>query len=42
MFDKLFGMLKRQGPQALIDAAIKLLPHELHETTFAIATDLEN
>lgn len=40
MFDKLCGMLKRQGPQALIDAAIKSLPHELYETTFAIATDL--
>ncbi len=40
MFDKLCGVLKRQGPKALIDAAIKSLPHELYETAFAIATDL--
>nr|WP_293110722.1 tellurite resistance TerB family protein [Okeania sp. SIO2F4] len=40
MFDKLCGMLKRQGPQTLLGAAFESLPHELYETTFAIATDL--
>ena len=40
MFDKLSGILKRQGNEALIDAAIKSLPHELYDTAFAIATDL--
>ncbi|MGB3510638.1 MAG: tellurite resistance TerB family protein [Microcoleaceae cyanobacterium] len=40
MFDKLCGILKREGSEALINAAFKSLPHELYETTFAIATDL--
>ncbi|WP_094674761.1 tellurite resistance TerB family protein [Hydrocoleum sp. CS-953] len=40
MFDKLCGVLKKQGNEALINAALNSLPHELYETTFAIATDL--
>jgi uncharacterized tellurite resistance protein B-like protein len=40
MFDKLCGIQKKQGNEALINAAFKSLPHELYETTFAIATDL--
>lgn len=40
MFDKLCGILKKQGNEALLGAAFKSLPHELYETTFAIATDL--
>ena len=40
MFDKLSGILRRQGPEALMSAAIQGLPHDLYETTFAVATDL--
>lgn len=40
MFDKLFGIMKRQGVEALVNQAIQSLPHELHTTMFAVATDL--
>lgn len=40
MFDKLGGILRRQGPEALMSAAIQALPHDLYETAFAVATDL--
>lgn len=40
MFDNLCNQLQRHGAQVLIEAAIKTLPHELYDTTFAVATDL--
>ncbi|MBD2541865.1 tellurite resistance TerB family protein [Coleofasciculus sp. FACHB-SPT36] len=40
MFDKLLGILKRQGPSGLVKAARESLPHDLQETAFAVATDL--
>ena len=40
MLDKLCGTLQRQGGRAVFDAALASLPHDLYDTTFAIATDL--
>lgn len=40
MFDKLGNLLRREGNEALFNAAMATLPHDLYETTFAIATDL--
>lgn len=40
MFDKLFGMIRREGVEAVVNEAIKTLPHELQATMFAVATDL--
>ncbi|MDY6897720.1 MAG: tellurite resistance TerB family protein [Cyanobacteriota bacterium] len=40
LFDKLCGITKRQGSDALIKVAIASLPHHLHDTAFAVATDL--
>ncbi|MGB3496043.1 MAG: tellurite resistance TerB family protein [Elainellaceae cyanobacterium] len=40
MFDNLCGILRRDGGAALFEAAIATLPHDLYDTTFAIATDL--
>jgi tellurite resistance protein len=40
MFDKLLGMIRREGVGALVDAAKQELPYELQETAFAVATDL--
>ncbi|MBE9115065.1 tellurite resistance TerB family protein [Lusitaniella coriacea LEGE 07157] len=40
MFDKLGNFLRREGNEALFNAAMATLPHDLYETTFAIATDL--
>ncbi|MDB9313958.1 tellurite resistance TerB family protein [Spirulina sp. CS-785/01] len=40
MFDNLGGILRRQGSDALFNAAIATLPHDLYDTTFAVATDL--
>jgi len=40
MFDSLCGTLRRDGGKVLFDAAIATLPHDLYDTTFAIATDL--
>lgn len=40
MFDKLIGILRRGGPNALINAAKDPLPDELRETAFACAVDI--
>jgi len=40
MFDKLCNILKRDGHDVLFNAAMATLPHDLYDTTFAIATDL--
>ena len=40
MIDNLCNTLRREGSNVLFDAAIATLPHDLHETAFAIATDL--
>ncbi len=40
LFDKLGGIVKRQGKDALIKTAITSLPHHLHDTAFAVAADL--
>jgi len=40
MFDSLGGTLKREGGGVLFNAALATLPHDLYDTTFAIATDL--
>ncbi|OCQ92891.1 Tellurite resistance protein TerB [Nostoc sp. MBR 210] len=40
MFDKLCGMIKRQGFDNFIKTAIAALPHDLYDTAFAVATDL--
>jgi tellurite resistance protein len=40
MFDKLAGMIRRQGAEAFLNQAIQTLPYELHGTIFAVATDL--
>lgn len=40
MIDSLCGTLKRDGVEALFNAAIETLPHDLYDTCFAIATDL--
>ncbi len=40
LFDKLGGIVKRQGKDALLKTAIISLPHHLHDTAFAIAADL--
>ncbi len=40
MFNKLGGILKRQGIEGLITASKENLPPELRETAFAVATDL--
>lgn len=40
MFDKLFGILKREGVEALFNAAKGSLPYELQASAFAVATDL--
>lgn len=40
MYDKLFGILRRDGAAALLNLAKSSLPLELREPAFAIATDL--
>ncbi len=40
MFDKLLGIMRRDGAGSLVDLAIASLPFELKETVFAVATDL--
>ncbi len=40
MIDTLCGVLRRDGAEVLFNAAITTLPHDLYDTTFAIATDL--
>lgn len=36
----LVGILRRQGVDVLMQAAIQALPHDLYDTVFAVATDL--
>jgi len=40
MMEKLFGILDRQGPDALLERSSAVLPPELRETAFAVAVDL--
>jgi hypothetical protein len=40
IFDKLLGILRREGVLALVKGAKSSLPHELQGTAFAVATDL--
>lgn len=40
MFDKLLGMLRREGVMELVEVAKESLPHELKETAFAVAADM--
>jgi tellurite resistance protein len=40
MFDKLAGILKRQGRDSLLQLAKSSLPYEMGATVFAICTDL--
>jgi hypothetical protein len=40
MMDRLLGILKRGGPQKLLDKAVPAVPPELRETAFAGACDL--
>ena len=40
MIDKLFSILKRNGVNALFDAAKQSLPHEMAPSAFAVAVDL--
>ncbi|MGA7932181.1 MAG: tellurite resistance TerB family protein [Kovacikia sp.] len=40
MYDKLFGILRRNGINSLLDTAKSALPYDLREPAFAIATDL--
>lgn len=38
--DRLLGIIRRQGADTLLNAAIATLPHDLYDTIFAITTDL--
>jgi uncharacterized tellurite resistance protein B-like protein len=40
MFDKLLGLLRREGIDTLLNAAKESLPQDLRESAFAVATDL--
>ncbi|WP_321420314.1 tellurite resistance TerB family protein [uncultured Methanomethylovorans sp.] len=40
MFKKLVGIIKNQGVEALVTSSKEVLPVELRETAFAVATDL--
>ncbi|AKG20343.1 tellurite resistance TerB family protein [Calothrix sp. 336/3] len=40
MFDKLLGILRREGINTLFRVAKASLPHDLREAAFAVATDL--
>ena len=40
MFDRLMGVLKRGGPEKLLDLAVVAVPPELRETVFANACDI--
>lgn len=40
MIDKLFGILKRDGVEALFNTAKSSLPYEMAASAFAVATDL--
>lgn len=40
MFDKLLGILRREGIDTLFNIAKESLPYDLREAAFAVATDL--
>lgn len=40
LFDRLLSMSQKIGTSQLLQIAVASLPHELHETAFATATDL--
>ena len=40
MFDRLSGILQRQGANSLFNMAIEALPHDIYDTTFAVVTDI--
>ena len=40
MMDRLLGVLKRGGPEKLMDQAVPAVPPELRETAFANAVDI--
>lgn len=40
MMDRLMGILKRQGPEGLLDKAVPAVPPELRETAFTGACDI--
>ncbi len=40
MFDKLLGIVRREGINALFNAAEDSLPYDLRESAFAVAADL--
>jgi tellurite resistance protein len=40
MFNKLVGVIKRQGVDALVTSSKEVLPADLRETAFAVAADL--
>ena len=40
MIDKLMKMMQVQGVDRLLNTAVKCLPEYLHETVFAVSTDL--
>jgi len=40
MFDRLLGILNKQGSKTLFNLAVDTLPHDLYETVFAVTTDI--
>lgn len=40
MMDRLMGILKRGGPEKLVEKSIPAVPPELRETAFAVACDI--
>lgn len=40
MMDRIVGLLKRSGPEKLLEHSIPAIPPELHETVFANACDI--
>jgi len=40
MINNLLGIIERQGVDTVLNAAISVLPHDLEETAFAVATDI--
>jgi uncharacterized membrane protein YebE (DUF533 family) len=38
--DRMIGLLKRKGPDAVVEACAKVLPEKLHKAVFANAVDL--
>lgn len=40
MFDKIFRILRNEGPAALVEASVKGIPEDLKLTSFACAVDI--